>query len=153
RSVRDWKASNPLGYIAWFDSRARPYYTLLEARMAPLPSYAPGDAGDPLRRTVQLMKRHRDIRFDGNPDNAPRSVVLTTLAAKHYQGQESVGQALIGALMGIRSEIANTNGILTVPNPTNPEENFADAWQGNRQAYNEFIAYVDQFASDLHGLF
>lgn len=153
KSVQGWKASNPRGFVVWFEERARPYYALLEERRMPLPAFVPGDAGDPLRRSVQLMKRHRDVRFDGRPEDAPRSIVLTTLAAKHYHGQESVGATLLGALIGIQAEIASADGILQVPNPTNPEENFADAWQGNRKAYDEFVAYVAQFASDLRALF
>lgn len=153
RSVQGWKASNPRGYVLWFEDRARPYYALLEARRAPLPTFDPGDAGDPLRRAVQVLKRHRDIRFDADPENAPRSIVLTTLAAKHYRGQESVGEALLGSLVGIQVEIANTDGILEVPNPTNPEENFADTWKDNRKAYDDFVAYVHQFVSDLRALF
>jgi hypothetical protein len=153
RSVSDWKPSNPKGYALWFEERSRPYYALLAARKAPLPSFSPADAGDPLRRAVQLLKRHRDIRFDGDPDNAPRSIVLTTLAATHYSGQQSVGEALHGILLGIQAEIANTDGILVVPNPVNEEENFADAWQGNEKAYREFIDYIDQFAADLYTLF
>ena len=153
RSVSNWKPSNPKGYVLWFEGRARPYYALLEARKAPLPAVSPADAGDPLRRAVQLLKRHRDVRFDGKPENAPRSVVLTTLAAKHYRGQESVGETLLGILVGIQSEIAGADGILVVRNPVNEGENFADAWQGDEKAYGEFIDYIDQFAADLRALF
>ena len=153
RAVSDWKPSNPKGYVLWFEGRARPFYKLLEARKIPLPELNPADAGDPLRRAVQLLKRHRDIRFDGNPDNAPRSIVLTTLAAKHYRGQESVGEALLGILVGIHAEIANANGVLAVPNPVNEDEDFADAWHSNETAYREFVKFIDQFASDLRVLF
>ena len=153
RSVSTWKPSNPKGYVVWFEDRARPYYALFEARKAPLPSFAPGDAGDPLRRAVQLLKRHRDVRFDGAPDNAPRSIVLTTLAAKHYQGQESVGEALLGILAGIQAEIGREDGLLVVPNPVNEAENFAEAWQDNEPAYRQFVEYVEQFAQDLRALF
>jgi hypothetical protein len=153
RSVANWKPSNPKGYVLWFEERARPFYALLEARKAPLPAFDPADAGDPLRRAVQLLKRHRDIRFDGDPENAPRSIVLTTLAAKHYTSQESVGEALLGILMGIQAEIAFTDGVLEVRNPVNEAENFADAWENNEKAYREFVDYVDQFARDLQALF
>ena len=152
-SVSDWKPSNPKGYVFWFEGRARSYYDFLEARKKPLPAFNPAEAGDSLRRAVQLMKRHRDIRFDGDPDNAPRSIVLTTLAAKHYHGQESVGEALLSILVAIQMEIADADGILVVPNPVNDKENFADAWQDDPKAYVEFVKYVDQFAEDLRELF
>lgn len=153
REVRGWKPSNPKDYVAWFESRAKPYYRALEARQqAPIPAPDPVDARDPLRRAVQLLKRHRDVRFDGNPDHAPRSIVLTTLAAKYYNGQESVGEALLRILGGITAEIRATSGPLVVPNPVNPDENFAEAWETNPQAYTEFVDYVDQLALDLEAL-
>lgn len=154
RELGDWKPSNPKDYVAWFDAQARPYYEAVEARkQAPLPAPQPGDARDPLRRAVQLMKRHRDVRFDGNPDSAPRSIVLTTLAAKHYNGQESVGEALLWILHGIMLEIQEADGApLVVPNPVNPAENFADAWEGDLEAYEEFVKYIEQFAIDLREL-
>jgi hypothetical protein len=154
RDARDWKPSNPKDYVAWFEERARPYYRALEARQqAPLPAPAPGDARDPLRRAVQLMKRHRDVRFDGNPDNAPRSIVLTTLAATYYNGQESIGEALLWILDGIIGEIRAAGGRpFLVPNPVNPAEDFAEAWQENEEAYGEFVDYVERFALDLREL-
>ena len=152
RELSDWKPSNPRDFVAWFDARARPYYARLEERKAPLPPIDPADAGDPLRRAVQLMKRHRDVRFAGGPDNAPRSIVLTTLAAKHYQGEESVGKALIRILGGIMAEMDATVDVLKVPNPVNGDENFADAWENDRQAYDEFVSYIRGFAEDLKAL-
>src|SRR5690606_11233723 len=51
----EWQASNPKDYVAWFDGRARSYYAAMDAkRQAPLPKPQPHDAGDPLRRAVQL---------------------------------------------------------------------------------------------------
>lgn len=154
RDVQDWKASNPKDYFAWFESRARPYYRTIEARQqVPLPKPDPVDAGDPLRRAVQLMKRHRDVRFDGDPHDAPRSIVLTTLAAKYYNGQESVGEALVWILSGIMTEISATEGPLVVPNPVNTDENFAEAWADDPQAYADFVDYVERLAADLQTLF
>ncbi len=152
RSISDWKPSNPKDYVEWFETRARPYYELREAKVGPLPPPDPVDAGDPLRRAVQLMKRHRDVRFEGEEENAPRSIVLTTLAAKHYNRQESVAEALLWMLAGIHAEIQAADGVLEVRNPVNNDENFGDAWENNTKAYEEFIAYVEQFALDLRTL-
>ena len=154
RELGDWKPSNPTDYVAWFDAQARPYYDAVEARkQEPLPAPQPGDARDPLRRAVQLMKRHRDVRFDGNPENAPRSIVLTTLAAKHYDRQESVGEALLWILNGIMLEIEGANGEpIEVLNPVNPAENFADAWEDDVEAFEEFVEYIEQFAFELREL-
>ena len=37
------------------------------------------------------MKRARDVAFVGRADAAPPSIVLTTLAAYHYNGEETIG--------------------------------------------------------------
>ena len=42
----------------------------------------------PLQRAVQILKRHRDIMFAGDEDK-PVSIIITTLAAKAYQGDVS----------------------------------------------------------------
>lgn len=152
--AEEWKASNPLDYVTWFERQAHPYYRAMQAKQqAPLPPPDRFDAGDPLRRAVQLMKRHRDVRFDGRPENAPRSIVLTTLAAKYYNGQESVGEALLWILGGIASEIASAGDRpLVVRNPVNLKENFAEAWEDDPQAYAEFCDYVERLAVDLRAL-
>jgi hypothetical protein len=154
KTPKEWKPSNPTDYIAWFEEQARPYYRAIEAKQQePLPAPQPGDASDPLRRAVQLMKRHRDVRFEGVPDNAPRSIVLTTLAAKYYNGQESVGEALLWILNGIIGEIQAADGKpFLVPNPVNPDENFAEAWREKPKTYDEFVDYIERFALDLRDL-
>lgn len=154
KTPKEWKSSNPKDFIAWFEEQARPYYRAIEAKQQePLPDPQPGDARDPLRRAVQLMKRHRDVRFEGDPENAPRSIVLTTLAAKYYNGQESVGEALLWILSGIISEIQDADGEpFLVPNPVNPEENFAESWQEASKAYDEFVDYIERLALDLREL-
>ena len=154
RDARSWKASNPRDYIAWFDARAGNYYRVIQERaLAPVPAPDPFDAADPLRRAIQLMKRHRDVRFEGKEKNAPRSIILTTLAARGYSGTTSLTHTLLTALGMMRAEIAAAApGILEVRNPVNADENFGDAWVGNRQAYVEFTEYVTRFETDLLGL-
>lgn len=150
RALEDWKPTNPRDYAAWFDGRSRPFYAAIEARgIQPLVAPSPEDAKDALRRSVQLLKRHRDIRFDGHPDSAPRSIVLTTLAGKYYGGQPSIGEAMLVILAGIRTEIAAHDGPFKVPNPVNEDENFADAWEEEPAAYDEFVGYVDQLYADF----
>lgn len=154
RDLEDWKPTNPRDYVLWFEARAQPFYETLRKRaLAPLaPPQDPSERKDPLRRAVQLMKRHRDVRFDGDPDSAPRSVVLTTLAGKYYEGQESVAEAILIILGGILSEIRATDGPFPVPNPVNPDENFGDAWERAGEGYDEFVRYVEGFRDDLREL-
>lgn len=150
RHLEEWKPTNPRDYVLWFEARSQPFYEALKERaLAPLAPQEPSGRNDPLRRAVQLMKRHRDVRFDGNPDNAPRSVVLTTLAGKYYGGQESVSEAILIILGGILSEIRAADGPILVPNPVNPDENLGDAWEGAGEGYDEFVRYIEGFRDDL----
>ena len=51
-----------------------------------------------LQRSVQIMKRHRDLKFSNSQDNGhmPISIVITTLAAQLYQGESDIYSALSG---------------------------------------------------------
>lgn len=44
----------------------------------------------PLQRAIQILKRHRDIYFKDEPDNKPISMIITTLAARFYDGESDV---------------------------------------------------------------
>jgi hypothetical protein len=95
------------------------------------------------------MKRHRDSFFDGNPD-AARSVVLTTLAATFYRGQESLSACLDDIVTSILMLVESTPDIIAIPNPTNPAENFADGW--NEVSYAQFKKYIRNFREQLDSL-
>ena len=150
RELHDWTMSNPRGFVSWFNARAEPELTL-EKRMAaePLPGNDPAERRPPLKRALQLMKRRRDVVFNGS-DLAPRSVVLTTLAALHYGGQLRATETLLGVLDGVAEQIRSTSGILQVVNPANPEERFSDAWDEN--SYRAFSTFVSGFREDVQRL-
>jgi hypothetical protein len=151
RNRAAWVFSNPLGYAKWFFTRCEERRLLLkaEARVRPVPSNVPSEEKFPLQRAVQLLKRHRDSFFKGNPD-AARSILLTTLAAREYQGHESLTLALDSIVDGIRDFLRRSPGIPVVPNPTNPQENFAAGW--NTQTYPQFVEYLDSVRQHLDRL-
>lgn len=104
----DWRSSNPFGYAAWFEDICKPGYEqadnirqkelLFESfgqrknfpynRAEQIPD---GLVRTPLQRAVQIMKRHRDIRFNGRRDekHKPISMIITTLAARLYAGHST----------------------------------------------------------------
>jgi hypothetical protein len=140
RKLKDWTESNPRGFAHWF--RGRAVHRLVEARKTePLPANEPSARKAPLKRAVQLLKRHRDVVFNGD-DDAPRSVVLTTLAGHHYAGEARATDALLGVLNGIIHEIEATSGPLVVRNPTNEAEIFSEAWAADPTAYRVFVDYI-----------
>ena len=123
----DWNISNPEGYALWFEAMMQKNQAtrlLMEkAQVDKLPSF---NQKTILQRAVQLLKRHRDNMFKDNDDSKPISVIITTLAGRAYNGEENLADALKNILDKMDKYI-NKSG-KKVPNPTHPEEDFADKW-------------------------
>lgn len=149
----NWNISNPEGYAKWFESRMRQARELLEARAAmevvakvdELPTYR---WKTPLQMCVQILKRHRDVMFERDPDGKPISVIITTLAARCYQGEGDVESALARIVSTMGSFVLPT--IPRVANPVNPEkEDFADKWPHDPQLEANFWKWYDQLQEDF----
>lgn len=153
RGMAAWKTSNPVGFADVFfeccELRIVSGTEALVKSIQPLPSPVPSQYKYALQRIVQIMKRHRDRFFDGDND-AARSIVLTTLALAFYRGEQSLQDGLKTILNGILSVIEACHGILPVPNPSNPQENFSDAWTPD--SYADFVAYIRNFRQQLNRL-
>lgn len=123
----DWRISNSEGYALWFESRIKQAQVILEKRAeARIDDLKPWKWKSPLQQVVQLLKWHRDNMFQKNSDSKPISVILTTLAAHAYEGEEEVEVALGNTLDRMGDFVRFTEP--RVPNPINPEEDFADKW-------------------------
>jgi hypothetical protein len=127
----DWHISNPEGYARWFESRIRLASSVLLERAAVLKAASIDDVPvytwkTPLQQTVQLLKRHRDQMFRDDPDVAPISVIVTTLAGRAYAGEADIAYALRAVLSQIEGLVAT--GTPRIPNPVDPNEDFADRW-------------------------
>jgi SMODS domain-containing protein len=94
KELRRWKPTNPIGYRKLFEQRAllEPAFQLMkteayrgarDANIEPYPAHM--RIKGLLRRAVQLCKRHRDIYFGAQPELAPLSIIITTLAARSYE--------------------------------------------------------------------
>ncbi len=149
RELQDWSPSDPKGFIAWFGHISRRPYREIRLGVEPLPEPEDADAKSPLQRAVQLLKRRRDVFFNGNQD-AARSIVLTTLAARSHGGERTEIEALTAALDSMASEISASPGILVVLNPTLPDENFGDGWDAN--SYAQFERFVRSFRDEVSKL-
>ena len=80
----------------------------------------------PLQKAIQLLKRHRDSRFVSNPKSKPISIIITTLAAHAYQGEQDTASAIERILEDMDRYVSPA--IPRVPNPVNQDEDFADKW-------------------------
>lgn len=161
--------SNPQGYAEWFgrvDSAARVNVArvqkqrLFEAHRtiyASVQDVPDALVRSPLQRAIQLLKRHRDVRFAGDhlEDEKPISMIVTTLAARAYQGELDVASGLAAILermddFAMSGIIESRQGRWYIPNPVNPGENFADRWNesGSRRA-DAFFQWVAWARQDL----
>ena len=160
RKVSDeWKVSNPEVYAKWFESRMRLAELLLESRVKmakvatvdELPTYK---WKTPLQRAVQILKRHRDVMFERDPDGKPISIIITTLAAAVYGGESDLQSALAHILAEMGHRV--NSSIPRVPNPVNPLEDFADKWgtaEGRRlRLQDKFESWLIQAQSDFDNI-
>jgi hypothetical protein len=142
----DWNVSNPEGYAKWFESRmVNPHLNMAKAaQIDDLPVYK---RKTPLQRAVQILKRHRDVRFKDDPDLKPISVIITTLAARSYNGEQNLQDALVTITQNMERHV-RPNGN-RVPNPVNSQEDFADKWKNDPRLEQNFKSWVLQLKADI----
>ena len=147
-----WLKSNPFGYAKWFEDRcsvlARRIVLLSEAKVGNVPAYK--EKKSPLQRVVQILKRHRDMMFNGD-DNKPISIIITTLAAQAYNKETDVLDALVNVVNNMERYIEHDprTGLCIVRNPVNPDEKFTDKWVETPQKQLNFFAWLKQVKQDV----
>lgn len=154
--ISEWPRSNPKGYAAWFKSRMQirlDEEKLAHAReiRAEVEKIEDFDVRTPLQQLVQILKRHRDIRYNGDEDK-PISIIITTLAAWAYRNEADIGEALLNVVPRMRKCIEQRNGVFWVPNPVNPQENFADKWAEKPQKVQLFFEWLNDLEREYQYL-
>lgn len=150
-----WLKSNPFGYGKWFFERARTErreLKFLSESIQPLPKYQKEKL--PLQRVVQILKRHRDMMFDGD-EHKPISIIITTLAAKAYNRETDVLEALFNIVSKMEDGINEYNPhtlekMNWIENPVNSEENFADKWVKEPIKRDNFFKWLEQVKTDIY---
>jgi hypothetical protein len=158
RELRDWSPSNPLGFASWFTQRAfEKHHQMMfaECRIHPVPGEEPINQKPPLKRVVQLLKRHRDIFFNGGKKTP--SIIITTLAGQASQRlgekQYSVADLFYNVLVFIKNEIETAKPAqIEVTNPTNPHEIFSEKWEKHPERYRMFVLWIDSALADIQEL-
>lgn len=154
RELKLWQPSNPRGLAIWFRGRMERALRAVRERRATLASVhieqIPEDeVKTPLQRVVQLLKRHRDVFYEGQPEHRPSSIIVTTLAARAYENQMDVFDALCWVVPRMREFVELRDGVFWVQNPTNLEENFADRWAKDPLRASRFFEWLAQVEADL----
>lgn len=153
RGSKGWKASDPKKYADWFQDKSqyRMYkFAAMREAVQPLPGLEATEEKEVLQLVVQLLKRWRD-RFYSESKFPPISVVLTTLAADIYRGEDSTSEALLNCLDGVvqRLNTAHAGGYrLSVMNPVHADEDFSERWDNHDSAYEEFGRGIREFAKE-----
>lgn len=152
----DWPRSNPKGYLRWFQSRMaiamrkrkEQLAKSIRASVEDIPDYR---VRTPLQASIMLLKRHRDIMYRRDEINCcPISIILTTLSAHAYQGEEQIADALLSILtrMDMFIERDSQNRAI-IRNPSDPVENFADKWHEHPERERAFYAWLTQARRDF----
>lgn len=154
KELRLWQHSDPIGYAHWFWERMKlraeeQLKSLAESLRMSVEHVPRWKVKTPLQRAVQILKRHRDMYFQDDPEDKPVSIIITTLAAKAYDNEANLYEALVGIVRDMPKHIENRNGIFWVENPVNSKENFADKWQDYPERRKKFFAWLHK----VHQLF
>lgn len=151
----NWLKSNPFGYARWFFGQATLDFAkadFINESIQPVPLYKKEKL--PLQRVVQILKRHRDMMFEGD-EHKPISVIITTLAAKAYNKETNILDALANVVSSIPSFITSKYSpkhnkmIKWIENPINHEENFADKWVDHPEREANFNKWIIQVQKDI----
>ncbi len=148
--TRAWYSSNPRGFAAWFELRASLGRLRAVAKggiRAAVEDVPPYEWKTPLQRVIQLMKRHRDVMFRDSPDLAPISMIITNLAARSYEGEPDILEAMTNIVERMPTFIRADRPF--IPNPADLAEDYADKWASDPRLRKSFWDWYYALKSDL----
>jgi hypothetical protein len=154
RDLHEWQYSDPQAYGRWFKQQMHAEFVAKRARLAEA-THTPPEAipeesvKTTLQRVVQVLKVHRNEFFADDLDERPASIIVTTLAAHAYRGEQDLYQAVLDAAQRMPDHIEWDGEQWLVPNPVEPRENFADKWTAEPQGAQRFFEWLVQLGDDL----
>ena len=154
--------SDPIGYAKWFErcmgeplAKERKRYARkvavshgISCSVEDVPIFV---VRTPLQKAVQILKHHRNVTFEDR-ENAPISIIISTLAAYAYRGEEGTYDAVVGILRGMKSFDFGRQGSYRILNPADEKENFADKWNEEPAKARAFFEWLDKAVADFCGL-
>ncbi len=154
KDLREWQHSNPIDYASWFHGRMRQEFIELREAIAKrmdvadVPSWS---VKTTLQRTVQALKRHRDLFFSELPNDRPASIIISTLAATAYSSGGTLYEVLLDVTAKMPGLVERRQGVYWVANPVQSEENFADRWRRHPGRDRRFFEWMEQAQADFAG--
>lgn len=161
KTLKSWSSGNPKGFADWFKNRAKLGEESVLKRFSGILTKAEVETEDlpeelylktPLQRAVQLIKRYRDIYF-ANREYRVSSIVLTTLCAQYYQGNDSIYESIDNILFQLKenyNKAIKEGNRFKILNPVNPEEDFTDSWTNSH--YRSFYNFIGDLYSKWESL-
>jgi hypothetical protein len=154
RDFARWLKSDPLLYAQWFKDRMRielleKRAKLAEMRKSTIEEIPESAVKTTLQRSVQILKRHRDWHFREDLKAGPPSILITTLAAHAYKGDQNLYEAVAMMAEAMPIYIQRDGTGWCVPNPVQPEENFADKWRTEPDRQRSFMGWLETVKRDL----
>lgn len=183
--IYSWSTSNPAGFAKWFDNINKPFFRLVEKEsrksifsenqtiFASVEDVPPQLIRTPLQRVIQILKRHRDVRFANKPfeKDKPISMIITTLVSMIVKNESCYTPDTFTLLGHVVNELVNYAELLNNPsktiydipvikrdtlhkwyisNPVNPAENFAERWhEDNNKKAKAFFDWIKWVKIDL----
>jgi hypothetical protein len=154
RELRNWQFSDPLAYADWFKAQSELEFVqkrmvLAEAARTPPQAIPEWQVKTTLHWVVQVLKVHRNVHFRNELDMRPASILITTLAAHAYRGEQDLMDAVLDAVDLMPQYVQETDEGLLVPNPVEPRENFADRWRTEPVLAARFYEWLEKLAEDV----
>ena len=103
----------------------------------------------PLQAAIQILKHHRDRRFEEEPEPKPTSIIITTLSGHAYAEEATITGALFGILEDMDKYIVRRGDEDWIPNPSDPRENFADLWKQEPRRKEAFYDWLEIARTDF----
>lgn len=151
RKMNIWFETDPKGFASWFESQADLYTLFLKQTVdsaEPLPGWISVAEQPPLKKAVQLIKRHRDVSFQHSPkEHLPASILLTALSGLAYQGHTSIYEVVEKILQKVVDDIEALppGQRLYVYNPASrSQEDLSRAWT-NPETYKCFVSWIKAY--------
>jgi len=170
RKLKTWHPTNPRSYRGVFDGRAALVPQMTQTIIAAQRDAATSEpfpvrqsVKGILRRTVQLLKRHRNHQFlHISEEVAPISIIITTLAMQSYElcVKRHVFADELEVLIDtirlmpafIEKPVVNGRQIYAVWNETTQGENFAERWNDNPARVEAFYEWHAKALADFESL-
>jgi len=181
-----WTTSNPKGFSEWFYQRNGEAFELAKVSQKQqifnnqrqlfnsIDDVPNIHVKTPLQRAIQILKRHRDIKFSQSDIELckPISMVITVLSARCYRNENTIFDTLSNLITLLEKQATQLNndfvfndyfsretynlitrksdGSWLIQNPANPEENFADRWHEDDHARAKaFFQWVSWLREDF----